>query len=64
VADVLIKQVNLAFHQTVMDASGQTVVDVVYRVYAGAASGKAYLLLVEGGVPTAPVHQKHEREET
>jgi hydrogenase small subunit len=53
VADVLIKRVNLAFHQTVMDASGQTAVNAVDSVYAAAASGKKYYLVVEGGVPTA-----------
>jgi hydrogenase small subunit len=53
VADVLIKRVNLAFHQTVMDASGQTVVNVVDSVYAAASSGRKYYLVVEGGVPTA-----------
>jgi hydrogenase small subunit len=48
-ADVLIKKVNLAFHQTVMDVSGETAVNVVDSVYAS----NNYYLVVEGGVPSA-----------
>jgi len=48
-AEVLISKVNLAFHQTVMDVSGLSAVNTLDSVYA---KGN-YILVVEGGVPTA-----------
>jgi len=48
-AEVLISKVNLAFHQTVMDVSGPSAVGTVDSAYT---KGN-YVLVVEGGVPTA-----------
>ncbi len=49
VADVLISTVNVAYHPTVMAAAGQTAVDAANAAY----SKGGYVLVVEGGVPTA-----------
>lgn len=48
-AEVLISTVNLAFHKTVMGASGQLAVDVVNAAY----KKRGYYLIVEGGVAAA-----------
>lgn len=48
-ADVLLSSVNLAFHPTVMAASGALALETLER----AESSGNYLLVVEGGVPTA-----------
>lgn len=45
-ADVLVNLVNLAYHPTLMASAGQTAVDAAYNV-------DNYILIVEGGVPTA-----------
>lgn len=48
-AEVLISTVNLAFHKTVMTASGSLAVDAVEAAYQRGG----YVLIVEGAVPTA-----------
>lgn len=48
-AEVLISSVNLAYHPTLMGASG----DLATQVLTTAMSKGGYILVVEGGVPTA-----------
>ena len=48
-AEVLVSTVNLAFHKTVMTASGSLAVDAVEAAYQRGG----YVLMVEGAVPTA-----------
>ena len=48
-AEVLISTINLAYHKTLMTASGQLAVDAANAAYQKGG----YVLLVEGGVPTA-----------
>jgi hydrogenase small subunit len=48
-ADILINNVNLAYHPTVMAASGQSAVNAAQAAY----NKGGYVLVVEGGVPTA-----------
>ncbi len=48
-ADVLINAVNVVYNPTVMAASGQMAVDAASAAY----NGSGYVLVVEGGVPTA-----------
>ncbi|MEI7832677.1 MAG: twin-arginine translocation signal domain-containing protein [bacterium] len=47
--DVLIESINLAYHPTLMSATGNQAVDVLQKVYK---EGN-YILVIEGGVPTA-----------
>jgi len=47
-AEVLIQNVNLAFHTTVMDVSGQSAVSIVD---GASKQRRGYILVVEGGVP-------------
>lgn len=49
VDDLLINSINLAYHPTLMAAAGQTAVAAAEKVYAAGN----YVLVVEGGVPTA-----------
>lgn len=47
--DVLLTSVNLAYHPNLMSASGQQAVSALQAVY----NAGNYILLIEGGVPTA-----------
>jgi hydrogenase small subunit len=48
-SDVLVDSVNLAYHPNIMAAAGETAVSAVKQAYAAGN----YILVVEGGVPTA-----------
>ncbi len=47
--DVLIESINLAYHPTLMSATGNQAVDALQKIYQ---EGN-YILVIEGGVPTA-----------
>ena len=47
VGEVLLEQVNLAYHTVLMSAAGPTAVDMIRQAPSG------YVLVLEGGVPTA-----------
>ena len=49
VADLLINSINLAYHPTVMAAAGDLAVAALNKAYAAGN----YVLVVEGGIPTA-----------
>jgi hydrogenase small subunit len=49
VADLLIKSVNLAYHPNLMSLAGQSAAEVTEQAY----NKGGYILVVEGGVPTA-----------
>ncbi len=48
-ADILINNINLAYHPNIMTMSGQGAADVAEQAY----NAGGYILAVEGGVPTA-----------
>lgn len=48
-ADVLISSINLTFHATVMGLAGDSAVAMAYQAY----NAGNYVLVVEGGIPTA-----------
>lgn len=49
VADLLINSINLAYHPTLMSAAGDLAVSQLQKAYAAGN----YVLVVEGGIPTA-----------